>query len=317
MRRWVLAGSLLAGLGALAGYGVVAVFDAPGPLPSRLDVVVPRGPGDLVAQSLRRAGVLRSVWQFRAFAVATSWQGPLRSAEFAFPARASIAQVLYVMRHGRPVQHLLTIPEGLTAWRIGLILGRAGGLPGDIALPAEGAVLPESYSYEFGTAPGVLVARAERAMRAALEAVWAERAPGLGLSSPRELLVLASVVERETRLASERPLVARVFLNRLRLGMRLQSDPTTIYAESGGAGDLGRGLTRDDLEQASPYNTYVVAGLPAGPICAPGIASLEAVAHPARSDALYFVADGTGGHVFADTLAEHGRNVARYRRLAH
>ena len=174
-------------------------------------------------------------------------------------------------------------------------------------------MLPETYAYERGATRAAVLARAERAMDQALAKAWAGRAEGLGLSGPREMLILASIVERETARPAERPLVAAVFLNRRRLGMRLQSDPTVAYAVTGGSGALTRKLSRADLDSDSPYNTYRIAALPPGPIDSPGRASLQAVAHPADSDALYFVADGTGGHAFAHTLAEHNRNVAKWR----
>ncbi len=282
-----------------------------------MDVVIPHGTAESVAAALQNAGIVDSAWAFRALTALTAWQGPLRSAELSFPAHASIGQVLAVLRYGRPVQHLLTIPEGLTASRIAMLLAHAGYLAGDIEVPPEGAALPESYASAYGATPRSVVQRAERAMDREIDEAWNGRAARGPLRSRREMVILASIVERETHLPQERKLVARVFLNRLLRGMRLQSDPTVVYGESGGDGELDHGLTRAALGEASPYNTYVVAGLPAGPICSPGRASIEAVAHPAESDALYFVADGHGGHIFADTLDEHVRNVDLYRKLPH
>lgn len=311
------AGVVLAGLGVAAGFGLTSAYEGPGPLAQQRDVVVPHGTSRAVAEALQQAGVLDGTSLFRVFAAVTAWQGPLRSAELSFPAHASVEQVLAVLRTGRPVQHLLTIPEGLTAARLGALVARARGLAGDIELPREGAVLPESYAYAFGATGRSVLSRAERAMDERVMEAWRSRAPDVKLGSPREMLILASLVERETHLPAERAMVARVFLNRLARGMRLQSDPSVVYSESGGDGELPGGLTRDALERVTPYNTYVLPGLPEGPICSPGAASIFAVAHPARSDALYFVADGTGGHVFADSLAEHVRNVQRYRQLTH
>jgi len=174
-------------------------------------------------------------------------------------------------------------------------------------------VLPDTYSFERDTPPDVLMARAHAAMTRALEAAWVARAPGSTLRTPREALILASIVEREARLPQERPMIARVFLNRLAAGMRLQADPTTAYGASGGLGVLNHPLSHDDLEQANPYNTYVVDGLPAWPICSPGLASIQAVLHPSSGPALYFVTDGTGGHVFSTSLTEHNSNVTRMR----
>jgi len=276
-------------------------------------VVIPRGAPAHVAKVLQDAGVIRRPLLFRAAALATRAQGPLHAAELAFPAHASLAEVFAVLRTARPVAHDLTIPEGLTAAGIARLIDRAPALAGDIDLPPEGAVLPQTYAFTRGTARDALLRRAEAAMQAALARVWAGRDPGLPLDSPEQLLTLASLIERETARPAERAHVAAVFVNRLRNGMRLQSDPTVAYAATGGEVTGGRDLTRDDLDAPNPYNTYRVAGLPPGPIDSPGLASLQAAAHPEHSDDLYFVADGSGGHVFARTLAEHDRNVARWR----
>ena len=317
MRRWLIAGSVLAALGMAIGYVGLQVLTAPGPLLESTDIVIPRGGLDAAGVALKSAGAIGSVRIFRVAAALTAWQGRLHAAELSFPGQASLAQVLLVLRTGRPVQHKLTLPEGLTAARIGEILARTAGLDGEIALPAEASVLPETYLYERGTSVASLVGRGQVAMQHALARAWRSRAPDIGARSPEELLIVASLVERETHLGAERPLVARVFYNRLAQGMKLQSDPTVVYAQSGGDGELPDGLSRAELEFPTPYNTYVVPGLPAGPICSPGVASIEAAAHPARSDALYFVADGSGGHVFSDSLDEHVRNVRRYRALSH
>jgi UPF0755 protein len=306
---------MLAGIGAASAYEVLAVVESPGRLAEPVDVVVPRGSLQSVAEILRRAGVIGGSRAFEVAAFLTAWQGKLRAAELTFPAHASLAQVLIVLRSGRAVQHKITIPEGLTSAQIGLIFGRANALDGAIELPAEGSVLPETYSYERGASVRSVLQRASAAMQRAVRQAWASRSSDLDIRSPRELVILASLVEKETHLPVERGLVARVFYNRLAHGMRLQSDPTTVYGESGGTGVLPLGLSRADLERNTPYNTYTVAGLPAGPICNPGAAALEAASHPSRTNALYFVADGTGGHVFADTLEEHLRNVKHYRAL--
>jgi UPF0755 protein len=314
MRRWLLAGAGLALLGAGCGWFGLRAVQAPGPLSQARDVVVPRGGFGEVAAALERAGVIDRPLVFRAVSAATAWQGPLRSAELRFPAGASLGQVLRVLRFGRPVQHRLTIAEGLTSAKVAALLAEADGLRGDVVVPAEGSVLPQTYAYELGMTRASVLERAQAAFRRALAAEWAGRAAGLPLQSPGEAVVLASIVERETAVTRERPLVARVFYNRLRLGMRLQSDPTVVYGVSGGSGVLPRGLSRADLEQAAaPYSTYASAGLPPGPICNPGISSIDAVLHPAASAALYFVADGSGGHAFADSLDEHDRNVRRAR----
>ncbi len=313
MRRWLLSGSVLAALGAGLGYLALTEYRRPGPLAVPTDVVVPRGPFDAVAQALRDRGVVGSAWVLRGYEAATAWQGKVRAAEFSFPAHASVEVVLAVLRQGRPVQHFLTVAEGLTSARVAELLAVGVGVRGPIEVPPEGGFLPETYAYQRGSSAAAILQRGEAALARALARAWAGRDAGLPLRSSKELLVLASLVERETGLPAERPLVAAVFLNRLRLGMRLQSDPTAIYPASGGAGELPHGLRRDELAMESPYNTYVVGGLPGGAICDPGEASLDAVAHPGRTDALYFVADGSGGHVFARALAEHEWNVTRYR----
>ncbi len=292
-----------------------ALIARPGPLPAAAAIVVPRGGMERVTAALAAARVIDSPLLFRIAALATRGAGPLHAAELAFPAHASIAGVLGILRTAPPVEHALTIPEGFTAAAIAELLAAAPALRGELAVPREGGILPQTYDYERGQTRSRAVRRMEAAMTAALERVWVGRAPGLGLRSPHELLVLASLVERETGVASERPMVARVFLNRLAAGMRLQSDPTVAYAANGGNGPLDRPLTRSDLALDNPYNTYVAPGLPPAPICSPGIAALMAVAHPAVGDALYFVADGSGEHVFASTLAAHDFNVERYRRL--
>jgi len=268
-----------------------------------------------VAQTLQEENVIAAPLAFRLAALATVRDGPLHAAELAFPAHASLREVLAILRTARPVEHRLTIPEGLTARQITALLDHADALSGAATLSDEGTILPDAYSYEYGATRAALLARAEAAQTKALESAWADRAPGLPLASPRAALILASIVERETAKPDERAHVAAVFLNRLRLGMRLQADSTVVYAASGGLGTLDHPLTRSELAQDDPANTYRNTGLPPRPICAPGLASLRAVLHPASSDDLYFVADGSGGHVFAATLAEHETNVKRWRSL--
>ena len=316
--RWFLASIvvLLLLLGAVL-FGAVSLYDRPGPLARDTAIVIPHGPLSLAADALQRAGALPEGAfggaGFRVAARLTRRDGPIHAGELPFPAGASLRDLLHVLRTARPVQHELTIPEGLTAAQIARLVASGKALSGVAPVPPEGSVLPETYAFELGTTRRTLVGRMQDAMKRKLLATWNDRDPAAGLSSPSELLVLASIVERETALPAERPMVARVFLNRLRLGMRLQSDPTVAYAVSGGLGNPGRPLSRADLALVNPYNTYVVPGLPPGPICAPGAAALAAVAHPASGDALYFVANGTGGHSFATALSDHLRNVARLR----
>jgi len=288
-----------------------------GPLTEAKDVVVPHGRLAEVADALQKAGVIRHTWTFEAAALMSgalmAHKSALHAAELHFPAFASLRDVLGILRDGKPVEHQVTIPEGLTAAQIVALLDHTDALTGEDALPPEGAVLPSTYSFTRGATRASILARARIALQAQLALIWRERAADLPLETPEQALVLASIVERETGKADERARVAAVFLNRLRLGMRLQSDPTVAYVVSGGSGVLDRKLTRADLEQDSPYNTYRVHGLPPGPIDSPGLAALRAVTHPAETSELYFVADGSGGHVFARTLGEHQQNVARWR----
>ncbi|NOG70307.1 endolytic transglycosylase MltG [Roseicella sp. DB1501] len=316
MRRWLrrlgLGFVVLALLGGAGAWQALRLYHAPGPLAEPTNVVVQRGGTEAIAASLLKAGVIADGRSFTAAAWATRGQGPLHAAEFAFPAGASLEQVLAVLRSAKPVQHRLTIPEGLTARQIAALVRDAAGMTGEINAPEEGSVLPETYAYQWGDDRGALLRRAQGAMTQVLKKAWAERAEGLPLASPREALVLASIVERETSVPAERPHVAAVFLNRLKRGMPLQSDPTVAYAATDG-GVLDRPLSRADLERDHPFNTYRNRGLPPAPIASPGIASLRAVTQPMASDDLYFVADGSGGHAFARTLDEHNRNVARWR----
>jgi UPF0755 protein len=289
-------------------------YRAPGPLPQPTAIVVPRGSSQAIAEVLVEQGAIRDARIFTLAARVTRSDGPLRAGEYLFPANGSLEQVLEVLREARPVQRRLTLPEGLTAKQITALIDTAPGLTGDTPALDEGAVLPETYSYQYGDSRAALVRRASGAMAATLDRLWKARSAGLPLETPREALVLASIVERETGMPEERPRVAAVFLNRLKRGMPLQSDPTVAYAAADGA-PLDRALTRADLDRDHPFNTYRVRGLPPGPIASPGEKSLEAVLHPADSDDLYFVADGSGGHAFAGTLEEHNRNVARWRQI--
>lgn len=309
---WIAAGALLIALGS-GVFGATQyarhAFDAPGPLAADTDIVVPAGSALQVGEALTSAGLVADSRAFRIAAWWTHEEGAIRTGEFAFPAHASLRRVLLVLRTGKPVQHRLTIPEGLTTAQVVLLVEHADLLTGTAPVPPEGSVLPQTYAFLRGTAREALLTRAERAMDKALAEAWAGRANGLPLATARELLIIASIVEKETARADERPMVAAVYLNRLRKGMRLQADPTVAYAVSGGE----RPPTHADLDNPSPYNTYRVPALPPGPIGNPGVASLYAAAHPALTDALYFVADGSGGHSFATTLDEHNRNVAKLR----
>ena len=318
MRRLISAAFASVVLALTAGGAALLAwqrFEAPGPLAKDRAVVVPRGGLAPVVAALAAEGVITNPYELRVAALLTRDQGPLHAGELEFAAHASLRQVLRVLRAGKPVQHKITIPDGLTAAQVALLLEQGDTLTGDPVLPAEGSVLPQTYLYDRGTTRAALAARAEATMKRALAAAWGSRDSNLPLASPEEALTLASLVEQETARPEERPHVAAVFLNRLRAGMKLQSDPTVVYAVTGGLGSLDRPLTHADLGFDSPYNTYKYAGLPPGPIAMPDITALQAALHPVESDDFYFVADGTGGHAFARTEGEHRQNVQRWREI--
>jgi UPF0755 protein len=317
MRRLIALAVVLLLFAGIAGGGwwyATSTYTAPGPLAAPAQVVVPRGGTTAIAEALAEKGVIADARAFLAAVWLTRGEGQLRAAEFLFPARASLRDVLEVLRTARPVQRRLTIPEGLTARQITAILERAEGLFGEMPAFEEGALLPETYAYQWGDTRAAVIRRADQAMDQALAELWRTRQPNLPLATPREALILASIVERETGKAEERARVAAVFVNRLRRGMMLQSDPTAAYAAADG-GVLERPLTRADLDRDHPFNTYRIRGLPPGPIASPGRDAIRAVLQPAASDELFFVADGSGGHAFARTLEEHNRNVARWREI--
>ncbi len=308
---------LLAGGAALWGYDW---FHRPGPAAAETTVIVERGTGlGAIAQHLERAGVVGNARLFLIGTRVLSAGRTLKAGEYRFPARASAAEVMGIMIEGLAVARRLTIAEGLSVAEALALVTKGEGLTGEVpadamALP-EGSLLPETYFYSWGDGRADIVERMRDAMGKTVAEQWAARAEGLPLDSPESAIVLASIVEKETGVGSERARVARVFLNRLERGMALQSDPTVIFALTLGKSELGRALTRADLGIDSPYNTYKVTGLPPGPIANPGRAALEAVLHPGTGNDLYFVADGTGGHAFAATLDEHNRNVAKWRKL--
>ncbi|WP_338331398.1 endolytic transglycosylase MltG [Acetobacter sp. LMG 32666] len=309
--------ALFAGVGLTAFLGWQS-YTSPGPLSTEQDIVVPHGNYASTLTTLQNAGVIPADWWssrvFLSAVALTRADGQLHAAELHFPAYASIQQTLWILRHGKPVQHKLTIPEGLTAWQIQALVQATPLLTGDAPLPAEGSTLPQTYTFLRNSTRKDLLAHMQASMAQTLKNIWAERENGLPLNSPQDLLTLASVIEKETALPDERPSVARVFYNRLQKGMRLQTDPTVIYALTQGKPPLDRPLTHTDLQTPSPYNTYVNMGLPPGPICSPGSAALEAAAHPAKGDMLYFVANGAGGHNFAATLVDHNHNVQLFRK---
>jgi UPF0755 protein len=311
---FLLAAALLAGVGAVFADRAVR---APGPLPADKVVYIQQGSdSDQIIEQLQTLGVIDSPFLFTLTLFVEGARSKLKAGEYLFKQNASLQEVIDTIVSGKAILHSLTIPEGLTSQQIVERLRDSEFLVGDIRdIPREGALLPETYKFQRGNSRDKLLQQMVHDQKALLDDIWRRRASDLPLSSPYELVTLASIVEKETGKADERPRVASVFINRLRKHMRLQSDPTIIYGLVGGQGPLGRPLTRTDIDTASAYNTYVIDGLPPGPIANPGRAAMEAVANPSRTQDLYFVADGTGGHIFSDSLDSHNRNVQRWRQI--
>jgi UPF0755 protein len=291
------------------------VLHEPGPL--RADKVVylpPRSDALEIMSQLEREGVIDNQWLMNATILVE--RSALKPGEYQFKQAESIREIIDQLVAGRQLLHAITIPEGLTSEQIAARLRESDLLAGDILeTPKEGALLPETYKVARGFPRSKLIAKMQEDQRKLIEQIWARRSPDLPFRTPYELVTLASIVEKETGKAEERPKVAAVFVNRLRKGMRLQSDPTIVYGLVGGKATLGRGILRSEIEKYTPYNTYAIDGLPPGPIANPGRAALEATANPAHTSDLYFVADGTGGHVFAPSLDQHNRNVQHWRQI--
>jgi UPF0755 protein len=292
-------------------------FAGEGPLDAPVVVVVDRGEGlASIAEKLRAAGAIEDVRVFRIGARYSGLDEGLRFGEYEIAARSSMRDILELMNQGANVARRITIPEGWTSWQVVEALRAREDLTGEInEVPPEGTLAPATYDLELGTDRNVVLERMAARQREVLEAAWAARDPDLPIASPEELLILASIVEKETGVPEERGTVASVFVNRLERGMRLQTDPTVIYGITRGEGTLGRGLTRVELTEPTPWNTYAIDGLPPTPIANPGTASIEAAANPPETEYYYFVADGTGGHAFGRTLEEHNRNVAVWRQI--
>ncbi len=293
-------------------------MEAPGPLQEEKIVNIPARAGMTdIADILQREGVIDdNRWAFIGSVFALKARSELKPGEYLFPKSISLRDVIGTMVEGKVVQHAVTIPEGLTSEQILARLSDNDIFSGEVhEMPREGTLLPETYKFPRGTTREQVIARMQQAQRRALSEIWERRSPDLPIKTPEQLVTLASIVEKETGKADERSRVAAVFVNRLRQKIKLQSDPTIIYGLVGGKGTLGRPIKRSEILQPSPYNTYVVEGLPPGPIANPGRASLEAAANPARTRDMFFVADGTGGHAFSDTYDQHQKNVARLRTM--
>jgi len=309
-------GCLIIGLALLVALFVGGNFfwgwTAEGPAEQEMSVVVPSGSSLYsAAQLLEERGVLKSADAFLNRARIFGSDEPIKAGEFLIPKGASNAQVLKILQGSDVILRLVTIPEGMPSILAHERIMAEPLLTGDIPVPAEGSILPESYSFERGQTRAELVGRMQKAMQDVVAEAWANRSPDTIAKTPQEAVILAAIVEKETGKPSERRMIAGVYSNRLRRGMMLQADPTIIYPITRGK-PLGRRIRQSEIADVNDYNTYAMVGLPRGPITNPGRASIEAVLNPATTDALYFVADGTGGHVFANTLDEHNRNVAKW-----
>jgi UPF0755 protein len=308
---------LMIGGGAAYVYGKQKI-EAPGPLGEDKVVNIPARAGmSDIADILQREGVIdNNRWAFIGSVFALKARADLKPGEYAFQKNASLRDVIGTIVEGKVVQHAVTIPEGLTSEQIVARLMENDIFTGNIReIPAEGTLLPETYKFPRGTTREQVVARMQQTQKRVLAEIWERRNPDIPVKSPDQLVTLASIVEKETGKPDERSRVAAVFVNRLRQKIKLQSDPTIIYGLVGGKGTLGRPIKRSEILQPSTYNTYVIEGLPRGPIANPGRASLEAAANPARTRDLFFVADGTGGHAFTETYDQHQKNVARLRTM--
>lgn len=304
---------LIVGLVAFATlFLIVQGWGGAGPATRTLTVQVPQGASlASAARQLEGAGAIRSASRFRLYARLFGSGEPIKAGEYRIPPLLSQSDILKLLQGGRTLQRLVVVPEGYPSVLVHDALARADGLTGTVPVPAEGSVLPDSYAFQRGDTRASVVKRMQGAMATYLAAAWARRKPGIAVTTPEQAVTLASIVEKETGKPSERRMVASVYANRLRRNMPLQADPTVIYPITHGR-PLGRRILRSELQAKNGYNTYASPGLPAGPIANPGRASIDAVLDPAQSQALYFVADGTGGHVFATTLAEHNANVAKW-----
>lgn len=290
-------------------------FISEGPLLERKEVVIPRGKSlKRISNVLYKEGVINSPSVFMLGVRASGNMSAIKAGEYSFPPHASAKMVMNIITSGQTYIRRLVIPEGLTSVQIVALMKNAKGLIGVVSkIPKNGTLLPDTYHYSYGDTKEGMLLRMQKAMNRTVKRLWDERDMRVPFNTPQEAITMASVVEKETGLSKERPMIASVFINRLNKGMKLQSDPTVIYALTEGNYDLKRSLTYRDLRYEHPYNTYVVKGLPLGPIANPGKEAIYAVLHPADSKNIYFVADGTGGHAFSETYTGHQSNVKNWR----
>ncbi|AEG03703.1 endolytic transglycosylase MltG [Sinorhizobium meliloti WSM1022] len=307
----------LAAAGAV--YYAMHEYEKPGPLEANKNFIVRSGAGiSEIASNLERNEIITDSRVFRFVSEAYLSNDTLKAGEYEIKAHASMQEIMELLKSGKSILYSVSLPEGLTVKQMFHRLADDPVLVGDLPaeLPPEGSLKPDTYKFTRGTDRNEIVKQMTAAQKALVQQIWEKRDPDLPVSTIEEFVTLASIVEKETGRADERPRVASVFINRLEKGMRLQSDPTIIYGIFGGDGKpADRAILRSDLDKQTPYNTYLIKGLPPTPIANPGRAALEAVANPSRTPELYFVADGTGGHVFAETLDEHNANVRRWRKL--
>jgi UPF0755 protein len=308
----LLALGLIAACVLAVGFWFIQGWNGAGPAAKPVAVVIAPGTSLVgAADQLEKAGVIASAERFLFQAKLFGGSEPIKAGEYQFPARASHSQTLALMQHGKTLQRMVTVPEGLPSILVHERLMRAPGLTGEAPVPAEGSILPNSYSYQRGESRSAVLGRMQAAMDRTLTELWSKRSAASVVNDRHEAITLASIVEKETGKASERRMIAGVYSNRLRQGMKLDADPTVIYPITKGR-PLGRRIRQSELRANNGYNTYAMAGLPAGPIANPGRESIAAVLDPAPTEALYFVADGSGGHVFANSYAEHQANVAKW-----
>ena len=311
MRRLLLIGAI-----ALIAAALLVVYFfwwAPGPKAGPHDIIVKEGTtlGSVSRQLAREGAIPGSARTYYVMARLFGSSDPIQAGEFEIPKGTSGAAVLDLLQHGKPLLRLITVTEGMPSIIVEEKLAASPYLTGATPPIPEGSVLPDSYGYQRGDARAAIVKQMQTAMSKAIAQLWPKRSTDCPVATPEQAIILASIVEKETGKAAERPMVAGVYCNRLKIGMKLDADPTVIYPVTKGK-PLGRRIRKSELEEDNPYNTYRRAGLPAGPIANPGKASIEAVLHPAQTKALYFVADGSGGHVFAETLAQQNANVAKW-----